>query len=54
VSLRRTRYIGQVKTHLGHVLFATGLNFLRLGEWFSDLPHAQTRRTTPRRMMSDT
>ncbi len=31
--LRRTRYRGQPKVHLGHILAATGLNFLRLGEW---------------------
>lgn len=41
--LRRTRYIGQVRTHLGHVLAATGLNFLRLGEWFTDVPRAKSR-----------
>ncbi len=42
--LRRTRYVGQAKTHLGHILTATGLNFLRLGEWLSDRPRAKTRR----------
>jgi transposase len=31
--LRRTRYRGQPKVQLGHILAATGLNFLRLGEW---------------------
>lgn len=31
--LRRTRYRGQPKVRLGHILAATGLNFLRLGEW---------------------
>jgi len=41
--LRRTRYIGQVRTHLGHVRAATGLNFLRLGEWFTDVPRAKSR-----------
>ncbi len=30
--LRRTRYRGQPKVHLGHILAATGLNFLHLGE----------------------
>lgn len=29
--LRRTRYRGQPKVHLGHLLAATGLNSLRLG-----------------------
>lgn len=44
--LRRTRYIGQARTHLGHILTAAGLNFLRLGEWFSGIPPAKTR-TSP-------
>jgi len=42
--LRRTRYIGQEHVHLGHVLTAVGLNFLRLGEWFSAAPRAKMRR----------
>ncbi len=29
---RRRRYFGLAKTHLGHVLMAVGLNFLRLGD----------------------
>lgn len=41
--MRRTRYIGQARTHLSHVLVATGLNFVRLGEWFADLPQAKAR-----------
>jgi transposase len=41
--LRRTRYIGQERTHLGHVLTATGLNFVRLGEWFAGTPRARAR-----------
>ena len=43
--LRRTRYVGQEHVHLGHVLTAVGLNFLRLGEWFSDAPRAKMRRS---------
>ncbi len=41
--LRRTRYLGQERTHLGHVLTATGLNFVRLGEWFAGTPRARAR-----------
>ncbi len=52
-QLRRTRYVGQAKTHLGHVLFAAGLNFLRLGEWFSDCPRAKTRRSPFATLMTD-
>ena len=43
--LRRTRYVGQDRTHLGHVLTAVGLNFLRLGEWISGSDRPKTRRS---------
>lgn len=43
--LRRTRYIGQEHVHLGHVLTAVGLNFLRLGEWSSGAPRARMQRS---------
>ncbi len=51
--LRRTRYIGQARTHLGHLLTAVALNFLRLGEWFADLPRAETRRSPFTRLMDE-
>ncbi len=51
--LRRTRYVGQAKTHLGHVLTAAGMNFLRLGEWFSDRPRARTRRSPFAKLMTE-
>ena len=41
--LRRTRYVGQERVHLGHVLSATGLNFVRLGEWLAGAPRAKAR-----------
>jgi transposase len=43
--LRQLRYIGLVKARLGHLLTAVALNFLRLGEWFADIPRAETRRS---------
>jgi len=43
--LRQLRYIGLVKARLGHLLTAVALNFLRLGEWFADIPRAKTRRS---------
>jgi len=52
--LRRTRYIGLARTHLAHVLTAVAINFLRLGEWFTDVPRAQTRRSPYARPMADT
>ena len=51
--LRRTRYVGQAKTHLGHVLTAAGMNFLRLGEWFADRPRARTRRSPFTTLMAE-
>jgi transposase len=42
-DLRRARYIGLAKTHLQHILTALGMNILRLGAWWSEIPKAQTR-----------
>src|SRR5262245_5879006 len=50
--LRRTRYIGLERTHLGHVLTATGLNWLRLGEWLMEIPRARTWRWRFSRLMA--
>lgn len=44
-DLRRSRYVGLVKTRLLHLLIATALNFMRVAAWFADTPHAQTRRS---------
>ena len=43
--LRRTRYVGLAKVHLGHLLTAVAMNFVRVGEWLAGLPRAQTRRS---------
>ncbi len=51
--LRRTRYIGLARTRLGHLLTAAALNFLRLGEWFMDVPRAKTRRSPFATLMTD-
>jgi len=50
--LRRTRYRGQPKVHLGHILTATGPNFLRLGEWFADVPRRRSRRSPSARLLA--
>jgi transposase len=42
-GMRRSRYIGLPKTHQQHVLTATALNIVRLGEWLAGTPHAKTR-----------
>lgn len=52
--LRRTPYIGLKRTHLGHLRTAVGLNWLRLGEWFSEIPYAKTRRSPFTRLMAPT
>lgn len=43
--LRQIRYVGLAKARLGHLLTAVALNFLRLSEWFADMPGAKTRRS---------
>jgi len=52
-DMRRTRYVGLARVHLGHVLTAVALNFLRLGEWLADVPRAKTRRSPFTRLMAD-
>jgi transposase len=42
-DLRRSRYIGFVKTQLMHLLVATALNFMRVAAWLAEIPRAQTR-----------
>jgi transposase len=43
VGLRRSRYIGQAKTHLQHILIAIAINLLRVVAWVQDIPRATTR-----------
>ncbi len=50
--LRRTRYRSQPRVHLGHILAATGLDFLRLGEWFADTPRRQPPRSPFARLLA--
>jgi hypothetical protein len=42
-DLRRTRYIGQAKTHLQNIAIATATNFTRLAAFLKGIPKAQTR-----------
>ena len=37
-GMRRSRYIGMAKVHLGNLLTAVALNVLRLSEWLADKP----------------
>ena len=49
--LRRTRYRGLTRVHLGHLLTAVGLNVLRLGDWFLENAPAKTHITPFARLM---
>jgi len=51
--LRRTRYRGQPKVQLGHILAATGLNFLRLGEWSLGLSRRRPPRSPFARLLAE-
>jgi transposase len=42
-GLRRSRYVGEAKTHLQHVATAAALNVLRMVSWLTDAPRAKTR-----------
>ncbi len=44
-ALRRTRYIGQAKTHLQHLLTAAAMNITRVVAWLQETPRCQTRRS---------
>lgn len=42
-DLRRSRYIGFVKTRLMHLLVGAALNFVRVAAWLAEIPRARTR-----------
>lgn len=37
--------MGMAKVHIGNLLTAVAINFLRLSEWLSDIPRAKTRQS---------
>jgi transposase len=45
-DLRRTRYVGQAKTHLHNLAIGAAINLARLFAWFCEVPLAQTRTST--------
>ncbi len=51
-GLRRSRYVGQPKTHLQHILSAVALNLLRLNAWLNGIPLAPTRQSSFARLMA--
>ncbi|MET7520650.1 transposase [Streptomyces sp. NPDC005480] len=42
-QIRRTRFTGLPKTHLGHVFAATAINIIRLDAWLTGTPLGPTR-----------
>lgn len=42
-GMRRSRYMGLVKTHLQHVFIATAMNLWRIVDWLNQVPLAKTR-----------
>ncbi len=42
-GLRRSRYVGEAKTHLQHLATAAAINVIRLSSWLMDKPREQTR-----------
>jgi transposase len=44
-DLRRSRYVGLLKTRLVHLLIAAALNFVRVAAWLAEVPHARTRQS---------
>jgi transposase len=44
-NLRRSRYIGQAKTHLQHILIAVAINLTRFVKWINEIPLATTRKS---------
>lgn len=50
--LRRTRYVGNDRVGLGHILTGLGLNALRLDEWFLGVERPKSRITPFMRLMA--
>src|SRR6266496_1618633 len=51
MGLRRSRYIGLRKTHLGHVVIATAVNVIQLMSWLRGEAPEQTRSSAFKRVM---
>jgi transposase len=44
-DLRRSRYIGEAKTRLMHLLLAAAMNFIRVAAWLADVPRSRSRQS---------
>ncbi|MGI8586327.1 MAG: IS1182 family transposase [Chloroflexia bacterium] len=53
-GLRRTRYIGQAETHLGHVMSAIAINLVRFDNWLQGKEPVQTRQSAFVKLLAPT
>ena len=51
MGLRRSRYMGLAKTHLGNIAIATAINIIQLTRWLRGEPPAQTRTSVFKQVM---
>jgi hypothetical protein len=42
-DIRRSRYVGEAKTHLHHLMTGAAMNVVRMLNWFAEVPKAKTR-----------
>lgn len=51
-ELRRSRYVGQAKTHLQHVAIAAAMNLVRIGAWLMGFKPGKTKPSAFARVMA--
>jgi transposase len=51
-GLRRSRYVGEAKTHLQHVATGAAINVIRISNWLSEKPREQTRTSAFARLIA--
>jgi transposase len=51
-GMRRSRYVGEAKTHLQHVATAAAINVQRISSWLMDKPREQTRTSAYAKLMA--
>ena len=51
-GLRRSRYVGEAKTHLQHLATGAAINVIRISSWLLDKPREQTRTSAYARLMA--
>jgi len=53
-KVRRSRYIGEARTHLQHMMTAAAMNVVRMLHWLAEVPKAKTRPSTFARLYRST